>query len=400
MEAVKKLIDLGYDVSTTSPKTKMVALHRAADNGSLVILETLLEHGAELNARDKWGATPLWAACFNNNLESARWLVAAGSPKPGCVTSQSGYNNSMWTTCTQRNPNRHHCKSLLKNARQIPLKKMLQAKRSTSLKTRATLRIYLQKGPSERIPRYTAPDSRMSDQREREASNFNFQHQQHTGPTASCETQIPSMQDGLSQLALARSGSFGSVASKVTKLDSPATQAEREPNASGMCRENHCTSVESSHTTVSATHTSEVSSGEGSGRGNAQPQDLRNSDDTRCETASRHTHSSTNGSASGTEGIGSPHDRIWTLHETAWRATQAILLGEVSQPPLKELWNGELGEASRNAFSEISNTRSRNPTGEAGEAEDSDGASWQTAPSSDLGVDEENGWEAMLRPEN
>jgi Ankyrin repeats (3 copies) len=63
--AVKQLVDFGVDINTRCPDLYPhgTALHHAAVSGSLDAVITLVEGGADLNARDTiWGGTPLdWA---------------------------------------------------------------------------------------------------------------------------------------------------------------------------------------------------------------------------------------------------------------------------------------------------------------------------------------------------
>jgi len=56
-------------------------LHVAADYGQTEVLEYLLSKGANVNALDKHGITPLLAAVFENHLESAKLLLSKGADK-------------------------------------------------------------------------------------------------------------------------------------------------------------------------------------------------------------------------------------------------------------------------------------------------------------------------------
>lgn len=55
------------------------ALHRAASAGHVHIVETLLKHKADINARNREGDTPLMAAAGNGKIEVVRFLISKGA---------------------------------------------------------------------------------------------------------------------------------------------------------------------------------------------------------------------------------------------------------------------------------------------------------------------------------
>jgi ankyrin repeat protein len=61
LEAVRFAVELGGDVKSAD-KDGLTALHGAATNGADAVVEYLAQHGADLNARDKYQQTPLSAA--------------------------------------------------------------------------------------------------------------------------------------------------------------------------------------------------------------------------------------------------------------------------------------------------------------------------------------------------
>ena len=72
---VKCLVALGADVKYDFGFT---ALHDAAYNGSLEIVQWLAEHGLDVKAKDDDGCTALYFACINGNPELVKWLVEQG----------------------------------------------------------------------------------------------------------------------------------------------------------------------------------------------------------------------------------------------------------------------------------------------------------------------------------
>jgi len=62
LEAVKVALELGADVNAADSTTRLTAMHGAAFNGSNRIIQFLVEKGANVDAKDKAGQTPLHIA--------------------------------------------------------------------------------------------------------------------------------------------------------------------------------------------------------------------------------------------------------------------------------------------------------------------------------------------------
>jgi uncharacterized protein len=75
LELVKKLVERGADVN----KTGWTALHYAATNGHLAIMELLLEQHAYIDAESPNGTTPLMMAAHYGTPAAVKLLLEAGA---------------------------------------------------------------------------------------------------------------------------------------------------------------------------------------------------------------------------------------------------------------------------------------------------------------------------------
>ncbi len=77
---VRVLLERGADVAVTSrnPMT-LTPLHSAAANGNREICELLLDHGAEVNARQHGGWTPLFSAAARGDAELVQFFLDHGA---------------------------------------------------------------------------------------------------------------------------------------------------------------------------------------------------------------------------------------------------------------------------------------------------------------------------------
>jgi len=84
LSLVKKALAMGADLQaldTRSSKTGRRAMNWAAFYNRLVVLEYLIAQGADLNATNRSGFTPLHHAVENNAVEAAQFLLQAGADK-------------------------------------------------------------------------------------------------------------------------------------------------------------------------------------------------------------------------------------------------------------------------------------------------------------------------------
>ncbi|PON94655.1 Transmembrane protein [Trema orientale] len=87
IKQVKRLLDDGMDVNVPAwgPKSQGVTpLHLAAEGGHLIVMDELLERGANIDARTKGacGWTPLHNAAKERRREAVKFLVENGAFLP------------------------------------------------------------------------------------------------------------------------------------------------------------------------------------------------------------------------------------------------------------------------------------------------------------------------------
>jgi len=75
-DSARGIILLGMPGSSIA---KLRTIHEAAANGSLTDVIKHLQRGADVNAKDANGATPLLSAAMNGRKEVAELLVAKGA---------------------------------------------------------------------------------------------------------------------------------------------------------------------------------------------------------------------------------------------------------------------------------------------------------------------------------
>ncbi len=79
-DMVRLLLNLGAQVDCREVQANAwTALHFAADEGHAECAEALLAHGAEVNARDKSGRTPLMWVAFRSSAPTTRLLIDHGA---------------------------------------------------------------------------------------------------------------------------------------------------------------------------------------------------------------------------------------------------------------------------------------------------------------------------------
>lgn len=87
------LLRAGADVKEAAVKTKRTPLHACMEEGvraDPAVWSLLLRAGADVNARDRWGQTPLHLAAVNDKGAALSWLLAHGA-------NASARDNNGWT---------------------------------------------------------------------------------------------------------------------------------------------------------------------------------------------------------------------------------------------------------------------------------------------------------------
>jgi len=73
------LLQAGVDVNAVDPLRHVSALHNAAAQGHLALMKQLLAQGAQVDAADWNGVTPLIGAAYYGQVEAARLLLQRGA---------------------------------------------------------------------------------------------------------------------------------------------------------------------------------------------------------------------------------------------------------------------------------------------------------------------------------
>lgn len=76
---VQLLLQAGIKATDADPVRHVTALHNAAAQGHVGLVKLLMERGADVNAADWQGITPLIAASFYGRVEAMRMLLAQGA---------------------------------------------------------------------------------------------------------------------------------------------------------------------------------------------------------------------------------------------------------------------------------------------------------------------------------
>ncbi|KAM4712001.1 myotrophin [Anableps anableps] len=80
LDEVKAKLVTAEDVNQIMSSGRM-PLHYAADYGQTEVMEYLISIGANVNAKDKHGFSPLASACFEDHIDCVKILLEKGADK-------------------------------------------------------------------------------------------------------------------------------------------------------------------------------------------------------------------------------------------------------------------------------------------------------------------------------
>jgi len=83
-------IEYSRDLHSRDFDDEWTPLHVASTHGHVEVVRILVEHGADVTARDNNGKTPLHAASRNGHIEVARFLISHGA-------NTAARDNGGWT---------------------------------------------------------------------------------------------------------------------------------------------------------------------------------------------------------------------------------------------------------------------------------------------------------------
>ncbi len=87
LKIAKILIEHGAEINKRN-RYQRTALHKAADRGYLEMVKLLIEHGADLYAKDKYGYTPYNDAVFQSHKEVQRYLLKHMHPLAHAIITE------------------------------------------------------------------------------------------------------------------------------------------------------------------------------------------------------------------------------------------------------------------------------------------------------------------------
>jgi ankyrin repeat protein len=92
LSEVRRLLSVGADVNATGNRDR-TPLHKASDKGHSQVVMELVDHGADMDAKDSNGWTPLHCACWHGHLAVFNELMSL-SDSNGTTTSILGKRTS------------------------------------------------------------------------------------------------------------------------------------------------------------------------------------------------------------------------------------------------------------------------------------------------------------------
>ena len=103
LEVIERMVEAGVDVNDSDVRGR-TPLHIAAAGGHVKAIESLLAHGAVLEARAFYYKTPLWIACEHTQVCAVERLLDCGANYRIAISSMSILRYLMSTTCQENGP--------------------------------------------------------------------------------------------------------------------------------------------------------------------------------------------------------------------------------------------------------------------------------------------------------
>lgn len=93
VDGINELLQESVEIVNFRDTDNRTPLHVAACQGYVDVVEMLIENGAEIDAKDRWGSTPLGDAIYYKNYEVIKALEKHGANRPAAPTygKSSGY---------------------------------------------------------------------------------------------------------------------------------------------------------------------------------------------------------------------------------------------------------------------------------------------------------------------
>jgi ankyrin repeat protein len=76
---IAAVVLMGCGESQQSAPAPEISIHKAAEDGNIEAVKQHIAAGADVNAKDDWGKTPLYVAALGGHKEIAELLIAEGA---------------------------------------------------------------------------------------------------------------------------------------------------------------------------------------------------------------------------------------------------------------------------------------------------------------------------------
>lgn len=98
-DEVRRHIEGGFDINAVDPEDAYTAVLLAAECGKIGVVQDLVEAGADVNARDSFGRSALYAAAVAGHVDVVTFLCHAGADAG--VRDEDG-RTAFWACCALR----------------------------------------------------------------------------------------------------------------------------------------------------------------------------------------------------------------------------------------------------------------------------------------------------------